>query len=82
MKYSSILLKLSGESLAGKAGRGLDSAVLENYAQEIELLVRAGVRIAVVTGGGNIFGGYREQGKGWTVCRETKWVCWRLLLTA
>ncbi|HKM30797.1 MAG: UMP kinase [Bacteroidales bacterium] len=64
MKYSSILLKLSGESLAGKAGRGLDSAVLENYAQEIELLVRAGVRIAVVTGGGNIFRGLQGAGKG------------------
>ena len=57
MKYSSILLKLSGESLGGKEGRGLDPQVLETYAREIKPLAEAGIRIAIVVGGGNIFRG-------------------------
>ena len=57
MKYSSILLKVSGESLGGKEGRGLDPQVLDTYAREIKTLAEAGIRIAIVVGGGNIFRG-------------------------
>ncbi|MFY9116893.1 MAG: UMP kinase [Bacteroidales bacterium] len=64
MKYSSILLKLSGESLAGKNGIGLDPVVLQNYAGEIEPLVREGVSVALVIGGGNIFRGLKGMEKG------------------
>lgn len=64
MKYSSILLKLSGESLAGKNGIGLDPVVLRNYAGEIEPLVREGVSVALVVGGGNIFRGLKGMDKG------------------
>lgn len=64
MKYSSILLKLSGESLAGKEGTGIDVAVLQKYAEEIEPLVRNNVRVALVVGGGNIFRGLQGMDKG------------------
>ncbi|MDR0544652.1 MAG: UMP kinase [Odoribacteraceae bacterium] len=55
--YQRILLKLSGESLAGKAGRGIDAAVLERYAGEISEISRMGVSVGIVIGGGNIFRG-------------------------
>lgn len=64
MKYSSILLKLSGESLGGVDGQGLDPKVLERYALEIKPLTKAGIRVAIVVGGGNIFRGLQGAGKG------------------
>jgi len=64
MKYSSLLLKLSGESLGGVNGQGLDPSMLQQYAREIKPLAEAGVRIAIVVGGGNIFRGLPGTGKG------------------
>jgi uridylate kinase len=64
MKYSSLLLKLSGESLGGNNGQGLDPLMLQTYAREIKPLAKAGIRIAIVTGGGNIFRGLPGTGKG------------------
>lgn len=57
MKYSRILLKLSGESLAGNAGHGLDSKMLAEYAAEIISIANKGCQVAIVVGGGNIFRG-------------------------
>jgi uridylate kinase len=65
MKYKRILLKISGEALAGPAGYGLDGAVLKRVAQEIKSVREAGVELAIVSGGGNIFRGMKaavEQG--------------------
>jgi uridylate kinase len=65
MKYQRILLKISGEALAGPAGYGLDGAVLKRVAQEIKSVREAGVELAIVSGGGNIFRGMKaavEQG--------------------
>ena len=59
-----VLLKLSGESLGGPEGRGVDSRSLVEYAHEIADAVRAGHQIAVVNGGGNIFRGLQGMGKG------------------
>lgn len=56
-RYSKILLKLSGESLGGERGVGLDSAILENYAKEITSSLKEGCKIAIVIGGGNFFRG-------------------------
>ena len=56
LRYRRILLKLSGEALAGD-GSGIDPAVLERFAREIHELVVAGVQIGLVVGGGNIFRG-------------------------
>ena len=57
MKYKRILLKLSGESMAGKSGQGFDTAMLALYANEIKMAVEAGAQVAIVLGGGNIFRG-------------------------
>ncbi|WP_294597676.1 UMP kinase [uncultured Rikenella sp.] len=63
-KYKRILLKLSGESLQGKQGYGLDPEVLASYAAQIRTVAEAGVQIGIVIGGGNIFRGMTGVGKG------------------
>ena len=63
-KYSRILLKLSGESLAAGAGHGIDAERLMAYAQQIKEVADLGVRIAIVIGGGNIFRGLSGTAKG------------------
>ena len=62
--FNRVLLKLSGESLGGPEGRGIDAASLNSYAEEIVAAVRAGHQIAIVNGGGNIFRGLQGVGKG------------------
>lgn len=64
MKYKRILLKLSGESLAGSGQYGLSETVLASYAGQIRDIAEKGVQVAVVIGGGNIFRGLRGVGKG------------------
>ncbi|MFT3749482.1 MAG: UMP kinase [Agriterribacter sp.] len=63
-KYKRILLKLSGESLIGNSGFGLDPVVLKQYAQEIKSIHDAGVEVAIVIGGGNIYRGMNESETG------------------
>ncbi|WP_297626563.1 UMP kinase [uncultured Rikenella sp.] len=63
-KYKRILLKLSGESLQGKQGYGLDPEVLASYAAQIRVVAEAGVEVGIVIGGGNIFRGMTGVGKG------------------
>jgi len=62
--YKRVLLKLSGESLGGPQGKGLDTASLSAYAEEIAAAAKAGLQIAIVNGGGNIFRGLQGVGKG------------------
>ncbi len=62
LKYSRILLKLSGEALGGKSGIGLDPAMFNMVAKEIKTLHKLGVQIALVIGGGNIFRGATDAG--------------------
>ena len=57
MKYSRILLKLSGESLTGNDDYGISKSVLEDYADQIIEISKAGCEVAIVIGGGNIFRG-------------------------
>ncbi len=57
MKYSRILLKLSGESLAGNGNQGIDDNVLTEYARQVIEVMEAGCEVAIVIGGGNIFRG-------------------------
>ena len=57
LKYRRILLKISGESLAGESGYGIDAAFLESFADEIKEACDLGGEIALVIGGGNIFRG-------------------------
>jgi len=64
MKYSRILLKLSGESLMGDGEYGIDSKMLSQYASEINSIVEQGIQVAVVIGGGNIYRGIQSEGAG------------------
>ncbi len=64
MKYKRILLKLSGEALAGEQGYGVDSKRLTQYSEEIKRVVEAGVEVAIVIGGGNIFRGVDGENSG------------------
>jgi uridylate kinase len=57
MRYSRILLKLSGESLSGKENYGISDFVLMEYAKQVTELVNEGCEVAIVVGGGNIFRG-------------------------
>ena len=63
-KYRSILLKLSGEALAGKQGYGIDPEVIAEIAEEIREVVELGVQVALVIGGGNIFRGVAAASRG------------------
>ena len=56
-QFKRILLKLSGEALAGKLGYGIDPDIIRAIAIEIRGVVDLGVQIAIVIGGGNIFRG-------------------------
>lgn len=62
--YKRVLLKLSGESLGGESGKGIDENCLSAYAEEITSAVRGGMQIGIVIGGGNIFRGLAGVGKG------------------
>jgi uridylate kinase len=62
--YRRIVLKISGEALAGGQGYGVDPPVLERIAAEIREVLDLGVQIAVVIGGGNIFRGVAASARG------------------
>jgi len=64
MKYRRILLKMSGEALAGERGFGIDAQRLRYYAEEIRSVVQLGVQVAVVIGGGNLFRGIEGSEQG------------------
>ena len=64
MKFNRILLKLSGESLAGEQKQGINVERLNQYAAQIKEIAGMGVQIGIVIGGGNIFRGLTGAGKG------------------
>ncbi len=64
MKYSRILLKLSGESLAGEENQGINNRVLEEYAIQVAEIAEKGCEVAIVIGGGNIFRGLSGSESG------------------
>ncbi len=64
MKYKRVLLKLSGESLMGSMQYGIDPKILEHYALDVKSVVDAGVEVAIVIGGGNIFRGIQGVAGG------------------
>ena len=63
-RFKRILLKLSGESLMGKQGFGIDPERLSDYAKQIKEVHDMGVQIGIVIGGGNIFRGLSGSQKG------------------
>ena len=64
MKYKRILLKLSGESLMGSLGHGIDPNVLIFFAQEVKKVQNLGVQVGIVIGGGNIYRGLNAGQQG------------------
>ena len=64
LKYKRVLLKLSGESLMGDQSFGISADVLRHYATLIKEVQEAGVEVAVVIGGGNIFRGLQAKSSG------------------
>jgi len=62
--YKRILLKLSGESLAGENKQGIDTERLNQYAEQVKAIAQKGVQIGIVIGGGNIFRGLSGAQRG------------------
>ncbi|WP_415061704.1 UMP kinase [Bdellovibrio sp.] len=62
--YKRILLKLSGEALAGKQGTGINTAVIKQIAVDVAEAYKAGVQIGLVIGGGNIYRGVAASAEG------------------
>ncbi len=63
LKYKRVLLKVSGEALAGGAGRGLNFEVIDNVCEVIAQCAKEGVEVGIVVGGGNFWRGLKD-GKG------------------
>ncbi len=64
MTYKRVLLKLSGEALMGNLGYGIDPNIVDEIADEISEVVKSGVQIVIVVGGGNIFRGIKAASAG------------------
>lgn len=64
MKYKRVVLKLSGEALAGEKSFGINPPIVENIAQQIKKIHDAGLEVAIVVGGGNIWRGLSGSAKG------------------
>jgi uridylate kinase len=62
--YNRVLLKLSGEALMGTLAYGIEPAVVQAIAQEVSEVVKNGVQVAIVVGGGNIFRGIKGASAG------------------
>ncbi|CAH8710197.1 UMP kinase [Paenibacillus thiaminolyticus] len=62
--FKRIVLKVSGESLAGQAGYGIESGVINSIAEQVKEVVDLGVEVAIVCGGGNIWRGIAGSEKG------------------
>ena len=71
--YKRVVLKLSGEALAGEKGFGIDGGVMVNIAKELKGLLVSGVQIAIVVGGGNIWRGAAAEKSGWIGQQPITW---------
>jgi uridylate kinase len=63
-KYQRIILKLSGEALAGERGYGIEPDILSTIAQEVKQVHQKGIQVAIVVGGGNIWRGVAGSAQG------------------
>ena len=76
LRYHRVLLKLSGEALAGNKGYGIDLDVVAPIARDIAASVASGAEICLVVGGGNIYRGLMGPKAAWTGRAPTIWACW------
>ena len=63
-KYKRVIVKLSGEALAGDFGYGLNQEILNSIAHQVSEIVDIGVEVAIVVGGGNIWRGVAGSSRG------------------
>jgi uridylate kinase len=63
-KYKRIVLKLSGEALAGASGFGIDNTIMSSIARQVKDVVEIGAEVAIVVGGGNIWRGVAGSAQG------------------
>mmetsp|Transcript_390 Transcript_390/g.1262 ORF Transcript_390/g.1262 Transcript_390/m.1262 type:complete len:295 (+) Transcript_390:3-887(+) len=63
-RWQRVLLKVSGEALAGPEGFGIDSDIVQRVAREVSIVAAEGIEVAMVVGGGNFFRGKDKEGKG------------------
>jgi len=63
-KYKRVVLKLSGEALAGEQGYGIDPLMMQTVAAEVKGIIGLGVEVAIVVGGGNIWRGISGSARG------------------
>ena len=75
LKYKRVLLKLSGEALAGDKKTGIDPAILSEVSEKIRQVYEMGVEISIVVGGGNFW--RAEAASAWTGQLLIIWGCWR-----
>ena len=74
-KYNRIVLKLSGEALAGDQGFGINPVIVKSISEQIRELVELNVEVAVVVGAGNIWRGKTGAELGWTEPTPIIWGC-------
>ena len=74
MKWNRVLLKLSGEALAGPKKTGFDEDTVKEVARQVKISVDAGVEVGIVIGGGNFWRGPATPS---TAPRQTRSVCWQ-----
>ena len=75
-KYRRVLLKISGEALAGDKHFGLDFGVIGQVTDVIKECVEAGVQMGIVIGGGNFWRGVKTARAISSAPAPTTWVCW------
>lgn len=75
MKYNRVVIKLSGQAMAGADGFGFSAQALAHLADQIRQMRALGVQVAVVVGGGNVFRGNRSETWGSTASRPTTSAC-------
>ena len=78
MKYGRILLKMSGEALAGSEKYGIDGKIIGHFARELAQVMRKNIQMAIVIGGGNIHRDWPVLNGEWTARPLTIWGCWPL----
>lgn len=74
-KYKRVILKLSGEALAGDKGFGIDPETVESIASQIKDVTECGLEVAIVNGGGNIWRGLSGSSKGMDRATADYMVC-------
>ena len=74
--YKRVLLKISGEALAGDKHTGLDFEMIGSVCDVIKECLDMGVQVGLVVGGGNFWRGAKTAAAPWSVLGLTTWGCW------